>query len=128
VEEAAEAPGAVMDANLFAGLSAAKNLRTLVLSECSGRLVRHLVGCELPGLRKLVLRKMGAALRLPDLQAAVLTFPSLHVLQLEASGDFGPGPALDLPSVLSRPALEVVWRSSCPLPSLFLTRDCGPDE
>ncbi|KAJ9533566.1 hypothetical protein QJQ45_026630 [Haematococcus lacustris] len=128
VEEVWEPPNSVTDFNLFAGLAGVSQLRSLRLVDCSARLVRHLAGCSLPGLRCLAVCRLGRTLRLPDLQAVVLSFPTLNDLVLEDSGDFGPGAALGLPAVLSRPALQVLWRSSCDAPSLFHSRDCGLND
>ena len=85
--------------------------------------VRHLAGVELPNLRTLSLRRLGPALRWPDLQAATLAFPSLRLLEIHASGTFPASAAASLADILNRPALEVDWRSTCSSPSLCLSRD-----
>ena len=85
--------------------------------------VRHLAGVELPALRHLSLRRLGPALRYSDLQAAVLAFPALRQLELQASGDFGASRAVTLPEVLSKPLLQVDWRSTCSSPSLTLSHE-----
>jgi hypothetical protein len=85
--------------------------------------VRHLAGVDLPGLRHLSLRRLGPALRWPDLQAAALALPSLRLLELHASGEFGAAAAASLPTTLAKPAMEVVWRSTCAQPSLTLSQE-----
>lgn len=62
-----QVPGSVVDCNLWGGLAGHMGLHSLVLAECSGRLVRHLVAAHLPCLARLELRNMGAALRCVDL-------------------------------------------------------------
>jgi len=119
----AEVFGSVADANLYSGLRGCGTLKSLVLQECSGQLVRHLAGVELPALRHLSLRRLGPALRWPDLQAAILALPSLRVLELHASGEFGAAAAAGLPDALARPALRVDWRSTCMQPSLTLSHE-----
>ncbi len=53
--------------------------------------------------------------------------PGLRELELEATGAFGAAAALALPEVLGRPSLDVGWRSTCDLPSLYLTRGFGAE-
>lgn len=90
---------------------------------CARTQVRHLAGAELPSLQHLSLRRLGPALRWPDLQAAVLALPSLRELELHASGEFGAAAATALPQALARPLLQVDWRSTCMQPSLTLSHE-----
>ncbi len=70
---------------------------------------------------------MAGALRVGDLQAAVLALPQLTHLSLQASGEgLSAAQALGLPGVLARPGLTVEWRSTCDHASLLFARDCGP--
>lgn len=125
-EDTTEVAGSVLEANVYLGLCGMTQLRELVIAESSGRLVRHLVAADLPRLTRLEFRAMGPALRMGDLQAAVLALPSLRDLVIEASGDFSGAQALALPSMLARPGLTVDWSSTCRQPSMLCVRDCGP--
>lgn len=124
-EDTVEIAGSVLESNVYVGLCGMTQLRELVIAESSGRLVRHLVAAELPKLTRLEFRAMGPALRMGDLQAAVLALPSLTDLVIEASGDFTAAQALALPDMLARPGLTVDWRSTCRQPSMLCVRDCG---